>query len=214
MKIQLLLFCYLFFGLNTPSPADWTRKILLGYNNDQFSFLEYKQSRTGTYFMYIDSIFVVSKNTADPYDCNRELMRVIVHEDTTSMGNWIHEEGHMVPFDLNEYMRNMELTPAFPTTRPSIGTLKFEDYGLLLSFKGIARLLLSKENMAKQVPEMVEMMKYEKPRIIAKHDSNKYLFLTIQIGYEAGDSDFKQFILLVPMNELYDAEKTFRELGR
>ena len=65
-----------------------------------------------------------------------------------------------------------------------------------------------------QSPEFMEMMQYEKPRIIAKHDSKNFLLLTIEFGQNSMDSEFKQFIIAVPFSELSDAEATFRALNR
>lgn len=203
-----------FSGFITPSPAEWTRKIILGYTAEDIVYMEFKRSAPGSYYQYVDSAFIVSRDPSNRNNIEKLLVRATWHEDSTSMGDWIQKELTTDTLDINQYMSDKVMHYCFSSSKPSIGKLKFEEYGILLDHNEVGILLLSKEKLAKQSPELLEILSYDKVRIVAKHNTSDHLLLTVQTGMDSSDSDFKQHILAIPMKELSEAEKTFRELSR
>ena len=128
-----------FSVLDTPGQADWTRKVLIGYNDSEIMYLEIKRTNPGSYFSYTDSMFTVSINPSNGIEIQRQLLRATLHEDSTSMGDWTQKELYIAPNDMNHYLSSKKIHYAFASARPWIGKLKFEEYGLLLQYEDIGR---------------------------------------------------------------------------
>jgi hypothetical protein len=78
------------------------------------------------------------------------------------MGDWTQKELVMDTLDINQYMTSKSMHYSIPSSRPSIGQLRFESYGLLLDHKEVGILLLSKEQLAKQSKELLELCPMKK----------------------------------------------------
>ncbi len=222
-KILILFIILIIFSFSThatPEKSKWIRTIFLGSGDDSYYCILVERDQVGSYYTYyILTYFIEFKNDGSIRDkilVKKTKYWTDVPDESNSL-KWLTEVEDSTPLNVQKILQDKNIEYSFPHVPPFCWEgLSMKKEGIYLRHKEKEELLTDIEDIKKCIDPFDKYDTFRgylnEVKFISIHESNKYLYLLIQVGNtDSYDSDFFQFIVPVKKSDYDKAYKKLHE---